>query len=213
MTIRRRLALAAALIAFVAAIGLLQPTGLLAPADELAMKIIGYLRRFPGAGLVTLASQWLDALGSGGGRIWIAAIIGLFLARAGRPHAMLWLLLTVCAMALINPLVKLLFLAPRPDALPHLAAVTSSSFPSGHAAGAMTLYGAIALLFRARIIWFVCTTLILATGLSRVWLGVHWPSDVLGGWVEGLAGLLILSMLLPDAPVRRTTIAEGRIVS
>jgi undecaprenyl-diphosphatase len=199
----RRLLLALALFACVIAIGLIQPTGLIAPADRLAMKIVEHLRWFPGAGLVTAASEWLDRIGQGGARIWIALIIGLFLARAGRPRAMLWLIVTVSAMVLINPLVKLAFLAPRPDVVEHLVAISSNSFPSGHAAGAMTLYGAIALLFPHRAVRLFCAIMILATGLSRVWLGVHWPSDVIGGWIEGLAWLIALSPLL----ARRETIA------
>jgi len=192
----RRLLLALALFACVIAIGLIQPTGLMAPADRLAMKIVEHLRWFPGATLVTAASEWLDRIGQGGARIWIALIVALFLARASRPRAMLWLIVAVSAMTVINPLMKLVFLAPRPDAIAHLIAISSNSFPSGHAAGAMTLYGAIALLFRNRMVGLFCALMILATGLSRVWLGVHWPSDVIGGWIEGLAWLIALSPLL-----------------
>ena len=197
LTVRQRLLLALLLAGLLGAIGLLQPIGLLAPADQLAMKIVTHLRWVPGAEFVTGVSLWLDRLGTGGARIGIALGIALFLARAGRSGAVLWLIVTVSAMTLINPLVKLLFLAPRPTVIDHLVAVTSNSFPSGHAAGAMTLYGAIALLSRVPAIQLICAGLIVVTGLSRVWLGVHWPSDVIGGWAEGAAWLLILSLWLP----------------
>ena len=99
-------------------------------------------------------------------------------------------------MTLINALVKLIFAAPRPDAIEPLLVVSSHSFPSGHAAGAMTLFGAVALLWRSRPLMALCGAMILATGMSRVWLGVHWPSDVIGGWIEGAAWLLLVAPFL-----------------
>ncbi|OJY66009.1 MAG: hypothetical protein BGP16_06320 [Sphingobium sp. 66-54] len=197
LSVRRRLLLALALAALVAAIGLVQPLGLLAPVDRLAMKIVAHLRWWPGAEYATGVARLLDRVGEGGARIAIACLVALFLAYAGRPGAVLWLLVATAGMALINPLVKLLFLAPRPDMLDPLIAVSSSSFPSGHAAGTMALYGALALLSRSLTLWLICVAMIAATGASRVWLGVHWPSDVIGGWAEGAAWLLVLSLWLP----------------
>jgi len=192
-----RLPPALALLALVVLIGLAKPGGLLQPLDRAAMSAVGHLRALPGADWITSASLLLARLGEGGGRVYIALVIGLFLAHAGRPRAMLWLLGTVAAMVPLNGLMKLAFLAPRPDLLAHLATVTSSSYPSGHAAGAMTLWGAVALLCRQPPIRLLCLAMILATGFSRVWLGVHWPSDVIGGWIEGMAWLLAMSLLLP----------------
>jgi undecaprenyl-diphosphatase len=196
MSRRGRLALVTGLIALVAAIGLLQPTGLVADFDTLAMRIVARLRQWPGADLVTAAAYRLDAIGTGGGRIFIALVIALFLARAGRPRAVMWLLASVAALMAINALVKLVFAAPRPDAIEPLLVVTSHSFPSGHAVGAMTLFGAIALLWPSRALIVLCAAIILATGLSRVWLGVHWPSDIMGGWIAGAAWLLVTAPLL-----------------
>lgn len=195
---RQCLALALLLFGLVVAIGLLQPTGLFAPLDKVALRIVGWLRYVRGAGLVTRASELLDQIGQGGGRLYIALVIGTFLAGAGRPRAMLWLLVTVAPMIVINASMKLLFLAPRPDMIEPLLIINSNSFPSGHAAGAMTLYGAIALLGRSRMLWLSCAGMILATGLSRVWLGVHWPTDVIAGWLEGAAWLAIMSLYLPN---------------
>lgn len=193
-----RLALVTGLIALVAAIGLLQPTGLFAGIDTLAMRIVARLRQWPGADLATATAYRLDAIGKGGGRLFIALVIALFLARAGRPRAVIWLLASVAAMMAINALVKLVFAAPRPDAIEPLLIVTSHGFPSGHAAGAMTLFGAIALLWRSQALTGFCAAMILATGLSRVWLGVHWPSDIMGGWIAGAAWLLLTAPLLAD---------------
>lgn len=208
MSRRSRLALVIGLAALVAAIGLLQPTGLFAGIDTLAMRIVEHMRQWPGAELVTALAYRLDTLGKGGGRIFIALVIALFLARAGRPRAVIWLLASVAAMMAINALVKLAFAAPRPDAIEPLLAVTSHSFPSGHAAGAMTLFGAIALLWPSRALSAFCAAMILATGLSRVWLGVHWPSDVMGGWIAGAAWLLLMA---PLSASRRNASTGNRI--
>ncbi len=171
------------------------------------MRIVDHVRDWPVASLLTDAALWLDTLGSGGGRLWIACGVGLFLARAGRAGDVMWLLVTVAAMIALNALMKLIFHAPRPDMIAHLTVVTDHSFPSGHAAGAMSLYGAIALLLRYRIVWVLCGLMILATGTSRVWLAVHWPSDVIGGWIEALAWLVAMSLLLPrgELGARSTT--------
>lgn len=196
--IRQRLATALALLALVLAIGLLQPTGLFAPVDGLAMRIVRHLRNWPVADALTNASLWLDTLGEGGARLWIACAVAMFLARAGRASEMLWLLGAVAGMIALNPLMKLLFGAPRPDLIAHLAIATGHSFPSGHAAGALSLYGALAMVLRHRAAWALGAVMILATGASRVWLGVHWPSDVAGGWIEGLAWLTVLSLARPS---------------
>ncbi len=200
---RPRIAIALALLGLVLAIGLLQPSGLFAPADRLAMRIVQHLREWPIAAALTQASLWLDTLGEGGARLWIACVVAFFLAGAGRARDIAWLLATVAAMIVINQGMKLLFVAPRPDMIEHLTIAISHSFPSGHAAGAMTLYGAIAMVLRHKVAWALCGAMILATGASRVWLGVHWPTDVIGGWIEGLAWLIAMSLALPGRPESR----------
>lgn len=74
-------------------------------------------------------------------------------------------------------------------------AVQGFSFPSGHSMGASSAYGMIMRLIRKKIVWMVCSLLILLVGFSRFALGVHYPTDVLVGWAVGLAlvwGLPIL---------------------
>lgn len=88
---------------------------------------------------------------------------------------------------------KVGFARPRPDVVPHLAAVHSLSFPSGHAMLSAIVYLSLGALLAAaqpdrRAGAFVLGTSVLLTlivGLSRVYLGVHWPSDVLAGWMAG----------------------------
>lgn len=82
---------------------------------------------------------------------------------------------------------------PRPALVDHLVEVGSASFPSGHAANSAIIYLTIALVViqivparQARAFLFVATVLLVtAIGSSRVYLGVHWPSDVLAGWSFG----------------------------
>lgn len=84
----------------------------------------------------------------------------------------------------------------RPDVEPHLVVVKTSSFPSGHATSSMIFYLTIALLLAGhsrRRFAAVTTAIILSLliGLSRVMLGVHWPSDVIGGWAFGMLWVLL----------------------
>ena len=85
----------------------------------------------------------------------------------------------------------------RPAEDPHLVVVHNLSFPSGHSANAMMTYVALALFLfgrtERRSIWVAgAVALALFVGLSRVVLGVHWPSDVIGGWSYGLVWALLL---------------------
>jgi len=84
---------------------------------------------------------------------------------------------------------------PRPDLVAHLDHVGSQSFPSGHALNSTLFYLVAALLLADFLrgrgarwgMYFAATGLILATGISRIALGVHYPSDVIAGWLIGVA--------------------------
>jgi membrane-associated phospholipid phosphatase len=105
--------------------------------------------------------------------------------------------------AWVNDVVKYIFKIPRP-ADPRLRVPlpeTSPSFLSGHAQGAMVNWGYLAYRFRNRILWVVAVVLILAIGLSRIVLGVHFPQDVIGGWLLGLILLVVYAWAAP--PVGR----------
>ena len=71
----------------------------------------------------------------------------------------------------------------------------SYSFPSGHATNSMTLYGSIAWFIRKRWAFIAAAIVIALVGLSRIYLGNHYPTDILAGWVIGLVVIAISSLL------------------
>lgn len=95
-----------------------------------------------------------------------------------------------------NTALKLLFNRPRPSG-EHLVSAGGTSFPSGHSMGSMLLYGTLILLLPrfiknktiCLISQFILGLIILTVGTSRIYLGVHYPTDVLGGFLMGFAWL------------------------
>ena len=110
----------------------------------------------------------------------------------------IFLVAATVAGAMFNTGLKQVFARARPDLVPHEVIVTNASFPSGHAFGAAMIYLTLAALLSRRIQQPAARTLLLvlaigvtaAVGISRVALGVHWPSDVLAGWAAGAAWAL-----------------------
>ncbi|WP_347007630.1 phosphatase PAP2 family protein [Enterococcus durans] len=99
---------------------------------------------------------------------------------------------------IINPLIKLFVMRLRPT-LPHLVVEHSYSFPSGHSAASMILYGTLLFLLPslikkkgiATLLQLLLAFIIVSVGASRIYLGVHFPSDVLGGYLLSLSWLFI----------------------
>jgi undecaprenyl-diphosphatase len=129
--------------------------------------------------------------------IVVAAIVGFMLLQGLRRTA----LLVFAASAggwLLNSLLKELFRRPRPDIVPHLREVMSLSFPSGHAMTSAAVYLTLGALLmrvadrRATKIYCMTFAMFLAglVGVTRVYLGVHYPTDVLAGWLVGLSWAL-----------------------
>jgi undecaprenyl-diphosphatase len=122
------------------------------------------------------------------------AVLG-FLLLARKYHALLLLLGATLGGLLLNILLKSYYERPRPTVVPHLSDVRTPSFPSGHSMLSAVVYltlGAMLarLVERRRLkLYFVAVALLLAflVGVSRVYLGVHYPTDVLAGWAIGLA--------------------------
>lgn len=125
--------------------------------------------------------------------VCIAVIVFLLIRR--QFHAAVLVGVSSLGGALLMSALKGAFGRARPTIVPHLVDVGSLSFPSGHALAAATVYltlGALlARLVRGRrqkaYMLGVAMVLVFLVGASRVYLGVHYPSDVLGGWAVGLA--------------------------
>lgn len=156
--------------------------------------------RVPGDPAQPIGPRWLHAalidvtaLGSGTVlTLVVAGTVGLLLVRR------LWLTAALIAAATISGSIiaaqaKHWVGRPRPELVDHLVQVTGLSFPSGHATNSalvyLTLAGLVAQVADGRAVRsYIFVIAILLTGLigvSRVFLGVHWPSDVLAGWCAG----------------------------
>jgi undecaprenyl-diphosphatase len=117
----------------------------------------------------------------------------------------------------INSALKQLFQRPRPDVVPHLREVMTMSFPSGHALQSAVVYltlGALSMRIAERpLTKFYCMAVaMLATalvGASRVYLGVHYPTDVIAGWLIGLTWAL-LCWLIERSLERRAGLKRER---
>lgn len=124
----------------------------------------------------------------------VIASAGYLLLDGKRSSAML-LLVSVIGGSVLSQVMKAAFGRTRPDVVPHLMSESSMSFPSGHAMMSAVLYLTIgALLARAQdgrrqqnYVFGVALSVAFMVGLSRIYLGVHWPSDVLAGWSVGAA--------------------------
>ncbi len=132
----------------------------------------------------------------------VATVAGFLLLQGLRRYAA-FVLVASAGGWLLNRFLKELFARPRPDVVPHLREVMTLSFPSGHAMTSAAIYLTLgALLMRVaqrRITRFYCMGVaVLATmlvGGSRVYLGVHYPTDVLAGWLIGLSWALLCWMV------------------
>ena len=152
---------------------------------------------------LTSAALDITALGS-------ATLIGLvvvavagFLVLQGMWRTGLFVLLATSGGLFVNVALKQFFQRPRPDVVSHLREVMTTSFPSGHALTSAVVYltlGALSMrISERRITKFYCMGMAMLTtmlvGVSRVYLGVHYPTDVVAGWLIGLSWALLCWMV------------------
>lgn len=157
-----------------------------------------------------MGAPWLDNLAlevtALGARVvvWMVVLIASVFLWSSRHHysaALLWV--SMLGAGFVNAALKVSFNRPRPDVFPwRTQHVGLASFPSGHAMTSIVVYGTLAFLIARlaptrllkRLTWTLAILVILLIGWSRLYLGVHWPSDVLAGFVMGTAWAVICGL-------------------
>jgi undecaprenyl-diphosphatase len=169
----------------------------------------------------SLQEAMRDVTALGGVTVMVlVTLVGVlaFLMHRRRWHAAI-LAATVLAADISSEALKTIYGRPRPDLVPHGSYVYSASFPSGHstlsAATFLTLAMLIASLEPNRgtkvMVFVLAMVLVLAIGFSRVYLGVHWPSDVLAGWCLGAAWALAAWTVLLRLGGRDDVVESGAL--
>jgi undecaprenyl-diphosphatase len=156
-----------------------------------------------GAPTVLNAARDLTALGGPSVLTLLTAAVSLYLALDGKKHMALFVCGSIGSGLLLSSLLKDSFDRPRPDIVPHEVYAASYSFPSGHsmlsAVTYLTLGAILARSHERKLLkaYFLSTALFLTVliGITRVYLGVHWPTDVLAGWTAGAVWSLLCWLL------------------
>ena len=162
----------------------------------------------------------LDLTALGGSTVLglvVMAVVG-FLVLQTRYRTAFFIVTTAASGEVVNYAMKNFFSRERPTVVPHLREAFSSSFPSGHAMQSAIIYLTLgAMLMRiaeGRLTKIYCCTMAMLltflVGVSRVWLGVHYPTDVLGGWIVGLLWASVCWLALQRYEVPAGIRAEKR---
>lgn len=182
----------------------------------LAMRRPGDLAPRGGA-MVQDAARDITSLGSTSILGLITLFGAVFLALDGKRHMACFTVASVVGGMIGSDLLKDLFQRPRPEIVPHLAYVTNTSFPSGHSMMSAATYLTLgAILARSHdrkavkaFFLLVAASLCFLVGLTRVYLGVHWPTDVLAGWTAGAVWALLCWVTARWLQSRRTLEREA----
>jgi undecaprenyl-diphosphatase len=182
----------------------------------LAMRHPGDLSPRGGAG-VEEAARDITSLGSFSILGLITLFGAVFLALDGKKHMACFAGASVVGGMIVSSLLKELFQRPRPEIVPHLAYASNTSFPSGHSMMSAVTYLTLgAILARSHdrkavkaFFLLVAALLCLLVGVTRVYLGVHWPTDVLAGWTAGAVWALLCWVTARWLQGRRTLEREA----
>ncbi|MBE9155843.1 phosphatase PAP2 family protein [Nodosilinea sp. LEGE 06152] len=149
--------------------------------------------------LDTFAS-YLTQLGVGWGVAPASIVIALVLWRRHHWRSLVYFLTTLIGSAIINVSAKLLLQRVRPNLWESPAPEYDYGFPSGHAMSSMTFVAALViLLWGSRWNWLVAALgglFVLAIGWTRLYLGVHYPSDIVAGWLASIAWAVGVALLI-----------------
>lgn len=158
------------------------------------------------------AARDITSLGGTAVLTLVTLIAAGFLALEGKKHMAVFLCGAVLGGLAAGTILKHVFARPRPDLVPYSAYVSGASFPSGHSMMSAVTYLTLgALLARSQerqrakaYFLLVAMFLSFAVGVTRVYLGVHWPTDVLAGWTAGAVWALLCWLTARWLQSRRT---------
>lgn len=159
----------------------------------LALRLTDDLARPIGPGWLQTAMLDITALGSSTVLTLIVALAVSYLLAIRRRLLAAIVVASVAGGVVLNALLKISFARPRPEIVVPLVNESSMSFPSGHAANSATIYLTLAILLAStrtqphvrHVIIAGALLVTMLVGVSRIYLGVHWPSDVVAGWAVG----------------------------
>jgi len=179
--------------------------------------------RSPGDLSNPIGPPWLEEMGRDFSALGGTAVLGLltlvvagYLVFQNYIRTMVFLLVSVTGVLIVSSFAKHFFERPRPELVPHDSIVFTASFPSGHSMMSAVTYLTLAAIIarlepRRRVKLYLLSVAVLLTfgvGISRVYLGVHWPSDVIAGWAAG-AGWALLCLGIARWLERRGRIAPA----